>query len=479
MTHPPTPELKADDAPPGGVAGMGLVLTAETWTRPTARPLASMRQSVERAAVWLLMLATAALVVRPSDLVPGMAESPVYEFLIAACAVCALPRLAGRLTAGSLRGNAITALVVLLAPAVVLSHLWRFDLYEARRGGLEMVKACVYFLLIVSLVDTPGRLRTLLLTIAGGVLVVTVLALLQYVGVLSLPALESIVQQSQDPSDPTPLVRLCGVGVFNDPNDFSLILVIAMVVCGYVAGEKGLGPARWAAAIPFALFAWALVLTHSRGGLMSGLAAVMALVVARIGWRNALPMAALALPVLLMMLGGRQTDLKLDDPEDSFQGRLELWNHSLDAFRSSPLVGIGQGRVVDVVGQVCHNSYLHAFVEMGLLGGVAFLGAFLLVARGLWKARPVEGAAARARPFVLAVMVGYAAGLLALSRCYTVPTLMVLAIAAAYLGIVARENPAAATPLSWRLMRRLTLCGVVFLGAVHVFVRVALIQVGS
>ena len=55
---------------------------------------------------------------------------------------------------------------------------------------------------------------------------------------------------------------------------------------------------------------------------------------------------------------------------------------------------------------------------MGLLGGTAFLGTFYLVLRGLCAAAPEDPELARMRPYVLALIAAYAAGLLSLSRCY-------------------------------------------------------------
>jgi len=168
------------------------------------------------------------------------------------------------------------------------------------------------------------------------------------------------------------------------------------------------------------------------------------------------------------------TTLNLDDPEDTFQTRLELWNHALDAFRSAPLLGIGQGKLVDQIGQVAHNSFLHAFAETGLLGGTAFIGSFYLVLRGLWRAAPANAGLARMRPYVLALTVGYAAGLVSLSRCYTVPTQLVLALGTVFLVLASRDGPVVMPALEWPCIRRVTIVGLAFLAAVYVFVRVML-----
>ena len=166
-----------------------------------------------------------------------------------------------------------------------------------------------------------------------------------------------------------------------------------------------------------------------------------------------------------------------------------LWGESLDLFRSSPLMGIGQGNVADMTGHVTHNSFLHAFTELGVIGGMAFVGAFYLVVRGLWRARPEAGGGggrelARLRPYVLAIVVGYAAGLLSLSRCYTVPTQLVLGLGAAYLGVAARADLLGTASkilarLDWRCLRQVAGVSALFLVGIYVFVRVMLTQVHS
>jgi putative inorganic carbon (hco3(-)) transporter len=282
----------------------------------------------------------------------------------------------------------------------------------------------------------------------------------------------SIEQRAPYLSEQGPLVRLCGTGVFNDPNDYALILILAMCGCGYGLGERRWGSMRWALLVPLALLGYALVLTHSRGGALSGIAAIMAYLATRLGWRNALPILWLLLLPLPALIPSRQTDLNLDDPEDSFQQRLELWGLSLDAFRSSPVLGIGQGKLVDTIGFVSHNSFIHAFAELGLIGGVAFLGAFYLLARGLLSAQCAERDIARLRPYILAIVVGYGAGLLSLSRCYTVTTQLVLGLGTASLAVACRSAGAALPRLDLRCVVGITAVGLLFLASAYMFVRV-------
>ena len=443
--------------------------------------------AISRIAFWadrvgfvLLLLTVATLLIRPADLLPLLGGAPIYEGLVVACIIVSLPRLTRQLALRSLRENSITALSLMLIPAVILSHLVHANTYDARLGGMEMVKACLFFLLVVGIVNSSRRLRWMLWLLTACVVIQALLAVLQYKGFLHLAALESVQQTmfNPDTDDAEVLIRICGIGVFNDPNDFALILIIAMVVCGY-----GLGGARtfWKRLLllaPMSLLGYALFLTQSRGGAMAAVAAVIVFLTSRFGWRNMVPLAILTLPILAMSFSGRQTQVDLENPEDTFQTRLDLWNQSLDIFRSAPLFGIGQGKLSEEIGHVTHNSYLHAYAELGLLGGTAFIGMFYLTMRGVSRAAPSEQSLSRLRPYILAIVASYAVGLLSLSRCYTVPTQLILALGAAFLVLSARRSRSTLPPLDVPCIARVFGVGILLLLATLVFLRV-MIQGGQ
>jgi O-antigen ligase len=442
----------------------------------SSSPLLGIAKVADRAGLALLMLAALTLLFRPADLFPRLAHEPIYEVLVAACFAMSFPWVLQHLAAMTLRKNAIVLLAILLPPAVMLSHLAHLNTYEARMGGLEMAKACVLFVLVIANIRTLVRLKALLLVVTAGVLGVAVLAVLQYHEFLFLPALKGVEQGAADSGDVPVLIRLVGIGVFNDPNDFSLILVFAIFVCCFGIGERWIGWGRMVLLAALPLLCYALYLTHSRGGMLSALGGMVAFLMARYGWRNAVPLAILLVPTVLILVGGRQVSVGLDDPEDSFQTRLELWHESFNAFKSAPLLGIGQGKLAESIGQVAHNSYLHAFAELGLFGGMAFIGVFYLILHGLWRSAPEDRGLRRLRPFMLAMTVGYAAGLLSLSRCYSVPTQLVLAVAATYLALASAEGSVALPRLDWTCFRRVSGVGAAFLVATYLFVRVMLHQ---
>lgn len=422
----------------------------------------------------LLLLTVGALLVRPADLLPALEGAPIYEFLVVACIVASLQRL-GRLLGGGLRENPIVSFAMLLVVAVLLSHLVSGNTYDARIGAFDQAKACVLLLLVVIQVDSYERLLTMIFAVAGFVAFVALLAVIQYLGLINLPALAAIQQRTVDAAgEPAVLVRLCGIGVFNDPNDFSLVLVSAMIVCCFGVGRRRENKAWLLLVVPLLVCGVALFLTHSRGGLVGAIGGLATFIAMRLGKRNALMLGCLCAPLVLFALLGRQTPTDSADPEDTFQTRLELWSSSFDVFRAAPIFGLGQGKLTEEIGQVTHNSFLHAYAEMGLIGGTFFFGAFYLLLRGLATAEPVDERSFQLRPFMLAIVAAYAFGLLSLSRVYTVPTQLILGMGTASLVVLSDGGRAALPRMSFPCVIRVAGAGTLFLAATYVFLRVML-----
>jgi O-antigen ligase len=173
------------------------------------------------------------------------------------------------------------------------------------------------------------------------------------------------------------------------------------------------------------LFAYALTLTHSRGGFLGMLAAVVVFIWVRLGWRRGVPIASVALPVMFFVFAGRQTELAVG--EGTEQERIQLWSNGLTLFRQAPVFGIGYGRFVEEVEKVAHNSFVHTFAELGFFGGTIFLGAFAVAFRSVQRVGAghdgsMDPDLARLRPYLLAIIAGYAVGMMSLSRAYVVPT---------------------------------------------------------
>jgi hypothetical protein len=218
-------------------------------------------------------------------------------------------------------------------------------------------------------------------------------------------------------------------------------------------------------------------LTQSRGGLLALMTALVVLLWVRTrGWRAPALAVACGLPVLLVLLAGRQTEFALTSTDDTGQMRIQLWAQGLNLFRQSPLFGIGTGRYAEELGHVAHNSFVHGFVETGFLGGCFFLGMFVFSLWPLERLAPEREAVAdldleRLLPYLCGAVAGYAVGLLSLSRNYIVPTYLVVGLAHVYLREVSGFTSPLGQRLSAALMAKLIAGGLLTLAIFYIFVR--------
>jgi len=61
----------------------------------------------------------------------------------------------------------------------------------------------------------------------------------------------------------------------------------------------------------------------------------------------------------------------------SFTGRRAVWTEALDLFKESPVLGYGFHADRLLLGTHLHNAFLHALLQTGLIGTIAFLAAML------------------------------------------------------------------------------------------------------
>ena len=134
---------------------------------------------------------------------------------------------------------------------------------------------------------------------------------------------------------------------------------------------------------------------------------------------------------------------------------------------------------------VAHQSFIHGFTELGLIGGTLFLGAFYFAIKGMYDLRvaPQPDAQAteqpdaidpelrRLHPFLMATLIAYTIGISFLSRTYIVPTYMILGLAVVYMRLHTTQVEISLpkwTILAWPRLAGVS-CG--FLIASYTFVR--------
>src|SRR5262249_13364598 len=257
----------------------------------------------------LFLLLNAVLLIRPAEIFSWMESWSVYEVVILACFLVSIPSILQRFGMGPTAVRPIHWCVLGMFVAIVASQLTHLQFGLAYEFGYEFAKVLVYCVLLVSLVTSFGRVRVFLFWLVACVVVLAALALLHFHGVVNIPALEAleVPQFDDDLGEFVVIRRLCSTGLFNDPNDLCLILLVGMAFSLYWLEEREFGPARLLALAPLGLFGYALALTKSRGGFIALLAGLIALLVHRFGWRKTIPLLVVVLPLMVYLFGGRQT----------------------------------------------------------------------------------------------------------------------------------------------------------------------------
>lgn len=425
---------------------------------------------------FLFLALNAVLFARPSELVPALAEVPVYEIVILTCLAASLPGVLRQFSPRALASQPVTVCVLGVLGGIVLSQLSRLYIGMAWQEGFSFAKVVVYYLLLMATVNTPARLKRYMGALVCFATALATIALLQYHEIVTIPGLTTLQQLEIDglTGDIITIPRLRGTGIFNDPNDLSLMLVAGVLLSLYAAGDKRRGPGRFGWLAPLPLFLYALTLTQSRGGFLSLTCGLFVLFRARYGWLKAAALASVVLPAVFLLFSGRQTDISLEG--GTSQERIQAWRDGFQLFKGSPVFGNGSGTFADEVGIVAHNSFVHCYAELGLVGGTFFTGLFFCAGLGLWRmcsprAPKFDPEMARAAQYALAILGAYAVGLLSLSRPYVASTYSVVGLAAALLTVadVRFKRPVLMT--NFRLLPRLVTASGAWLVCLYVFVR--------
>ena len=439
---------------------------------------------------FFFILVNATLFIRPSELIPELAEVPIYNILIVLNMAIAFPSLMNHLQPGRFAREPISACVAGLIPAVFVSHLSHFNLFDAREGVFEVSKVIAYYFLLVAVLNSTRRLRLFLQIIAFFAAINCLIAVLHFYHIIHVPALEILEELARKEMEIDPAtgqlmtdVRLRATGIFNDPNDLSTITVVGIMIGLFGCSDRRLGAGRLVWIVPTAIFFLAFALTQSRGGLLALAAALATLSYIRYGFKKMLAAGMLVVPAIAAVLGGRQLSLGEGMSQGTGTQRLEIWRDGIDMFKQAPVFGIGYGNYYEELHIVAHNSYVHCFTELGFVGGAMFLGTvwfafvgFKRIGRMLKSGpyRSVNAEYRRLYPYMLAILAGYATSIYSISRSYVVPTYLVLGISNAYFLIGMRAGLPTPVVLDFRGIRQLVLVSLGFLLFIYLLIKTQL-----
>ncbi len=185
----------------------------------------------------------------------------------------------------------------------------------------------------------------------------------------------------------------------NDPNDYAGLLVIVFFVVFYGLTRQLPGSARLVLILPVLV---GVLLSQSRTALiMLAVAPLFALLIpgtARRSARFTLPLYAIgggvfailvySIPSLGEIASERYSILSQYQSENTWSGRLDIWQGALQTIQSHPILGVGSGNFSEVISAdpsstpylgsvqqsvtVAHNMLLSVASELGLVGLAVF-----------------------------------------------------------------------------------------------------------
>jgi putative inorganic carbon (HCO3(-)) transporter len=211
-------------------------------------------------------------------------------------------------------------------------------------------------------------------------------------------------------------------GTFGSPNVaasfFSLLAAPALALCATAVSRR----TKKFAMIALAAATVALALTLSRGGWIAYVVSLLFLflVGTRRGWISPrIPvLAAIALTVLLLPLGGQIANRITGSDQGSARSRVPLIHLASAVIRDHPLLGVGADNVAIVFPKYAgpaydqdwihtvHNKYLLVWAEAGFGALAGFVWFLVATLRRGWKAWQ------SADPMISALALGLTAGLI-------------------------------------------------------------------
>jgi O-antigen ligase len=324
---------------------------------------------------------------------------------------------------GNLRINR-NVLQLPLIGAIVLGVV---QLLPLRNGGLintlsldpnntklvivQLASLLVYFSATLVFVDTPHRLRVLVRTITVFGFLLAIFGLTQS---FTSPTKVYWIRELNQSTAFGPFINRHH---FAGYMELTISLPLGLLLAGSIDKDK-----RLLYLFVALLMGVALVMTASRGGIVSLVAEIVFLVIVTAIWRKPsdrkrrrssrlkgiatrVALASALLVGLFMgviLLGGEFSLSRFIDTvntDDPTTGRAHFWSVTLDMIKANPVVGTGLGAYGVIYTRYdtrnglyrleqAHNDYLQVFSDAGVAGGVlAFAFVVLLFYRGFKRAK--------------------------------------------------------------------------------------------
>ncbi len=309
--------------------------------------------------LYMLMMFVVVLLTRPAEFFPALASVQLAKTLaLGAIGIWLIHKLVKR-DVSWVRSPLNPYFMLLVFVLAATSPFSSFPSDSLAFFFENFLKIGVIYVLILNLLDTPGRAASFQLVLALSCTFLAGYAI--YAKQHSIGLIEGS--------------RVGFVGMLGDPNDlaFTLLMVAPFLLAAFL--ENG-GMRRLGYFTLFAVVALGVLSTQSRGGLLGFLVGGYFLFREKIKSRllsglivGALALGAVVYGGLRERTSGAVRGMEMDE---SSQGRLDAWKAGLTMLVKHPLTGVGVNQFNAHHFLDAHNAYIKVAAETGLVGLFAF-----------------------------------------------------------------------------------------------------------
>lgn len=169
--------------------------------------------------------------------------------------------------------------------------------------------------------------------------------------------------------------RISYLGIFNDPNDLGMYLLINIPFAFYFYKTAKSFMMKFFMVVMVFLLLWGIYKTNSRGSLVGVLSLFALYSYFRYGKFKAILIGSFSLPIVVVIMQMFRT---IDSEEQSAGQRIEAWYTAIDLFKNHPFVGVGLGNFTEHHYLTAHNSYALVLAELGVIGYVLWFTVTVL-----------------------------------------------------------------------------------------------------
>jgi putative inorganic carbon (HCO3(-)) transporter len=239
--------------------------------------------------------------------------------------------------------------------AVMFSEMAQLYIGGVIKTATDFLHIVLSYFLIVNLIDNERKLKVSLYAIILLSIYLSIAGIVQY-HMGSSFGIETVQAER----------RIRGLGIFGDPNDLAMALLIAMPFLILKIQSKVTKLMRSFMIGLLFILLYALYLTNSRGGMLAFMVLMGLIFVKRYGKKLGVALFLVGAAGLFAL--GPSRIAELSPHEASAYGRVESWAAGFGMFTTHPLFGVGKGAYTDYFILVAHNSFIHCAAELGLFG---------------------------------------------------------------------------------------------------------------